>query len=81
MSQLDARHQAVEVRCGLGNHTNRTYISGRTDYLVLTTTTSDENQKPGCVQASPTVDQLTLKDCMPSPILDYVSNHLVSQPT
>jgi len=77
LSRLDARHQAVEVRCGLRSHTNRTYISGRTDYLVLAMTIPDHHEKQGFLVQDPKVgdlDELGLIDCMLFPDLDIFSN-------
>jgi len=70
---LDARHQAVEVRCGLRSHTNRTYISGRTDYLVLAITVPNKYGKQDFLVQDPkakTLIELELMDCMSFPGLD-----------
>jgi len=83
LSCLDAWHQAVEVRCGHQSHTNRTYISGRLDYLVSAITIQDQNKKQDfLVQNSevknPTLDELKLTDCMLFLDFGIFSNHSAS---
>ena len=83
LSRLDARHQAVEVRCGHRSHTNRTYISGRTDYLVSAITIQDQDKKQDFLVQdprvkTPTLDELQLTDCMLFLDFGIFSNHSAS---
>lgn len=72
LSRLDAHHQAIEVRCGVENQTNRTYLSGRTDYLFVAITTLDKDQRPSFWQNRITSEDLNLGDCMSFLHLNYL---------
>ena len=72
LSRLDAHHQAIEVRCGVENQTNRTYLSGRTDYLFVAITKLDTDWGPSFWTSKITSSNLQLEDCMSLSCLDYM---------
>jgi hypothetical protein len=84
LARLGPKHRPIEVRCGLGNHENRTFLKGCTDYMTLTVIREDTR---GATDKTPlqALQRLNLGRCACAVFTDYwfhlVSFRLTSSPS